>query len=302
MFSLKYDAAGAKTPIKKAVNFIKTCTKALVGHNNTTIYILNDRYLPSPRNFNLYGNNLYEKIISRNQNTYLEYIKLYSQFIKNFQSIPLAETDNPSEPFWSNSFFPPLDAISLYGFIASKKPAIYMEIGSGNSTKFARRAISDHNLDTKIISIDPYPRAEIDALCDEALRMRAETLPAKKFAALNNGDIIFIDNSHRSFQNSDATFFFTEILPNLKPGVIYGIHDIFLPHDYPESWATRFYNEQYLLMAYLLGGAAGDEILFPVAYMSERDEVKKAFQGEDEYWPPWGEHKLHGGAFWMVKA
>ena len=130
--------------------------------------------------------------------------------------------------------------------------------------------------------MDPYPRAEIDALYDEVLRVRAETLPVERFAARNSGDVLFIDNSHRSFQSSDVTFFFTEILPNLKSGVIYGMHGIFLPHDYPESWAMRFYNEQYLLMAYLLGGAGGDEILFPAAYMSGKEEVKAALLSKDE--------------------
>ncbi len=35
---------------------------------------------------------------------------------------------------------------------------------------------------------------------------------------------------------------------------MYGIHDIFLPNDYPTEWNNRFYSEQYLLMMYLLGG------------------------------------------------
>ena len=42
------------------------------------------------------------------------------------------------------------------------------------------------------------------------------------------------------------------------------MHDIILPCDYPEHWRDRFYNEQYLLLAYLLGGADGDEIVLPV--------------------------------------
>ena len=37
------------------------------------------------------------------------------------------------------------------------------------------------------------------------------------------------------------------------------MHDILLPFDYPAEWADRFFNEQYLLASYLLGGAAGDE-------------------------------------------
>ncbi len=32
------------------------------------------------------------------------------------------------------------------------------------------------------------------------------------------------------------------------------VHDIFLPDDYPPEWADRYYSEQYLLAAWLLGG------------------------------------------------
>ena len=40
-----------------------------------------------------------------------------------------------------------------------------MQIGSGNSTKIARKAINDQKLKTKITSIDPHPRIEIDLIC-----------------------------------------------------------------------------------------------------------------------------------------
>jgi hypothetical protein len=266
-------------------------------------HVYRDRYSPAPLDWgNMPSGNVYEKIISRDRDSYFEYVRNCSQFMKKFSAISVAKPDNATEPFWNNEFFSSFDSVVLYSLIAQRKPAAYMEVGSGNSTKFVRRAISDHGLDTKITSVDPYPRAEIDALCNEVLRVRAETLPVEKFAALNAGDVLFIDNSHRSFQNSDVTFFFTKILPNLKPGVIYGIHDIFLPHDYPAEWAMRFYNEQYLLMMYLLGGAGGDEILFPVAYMSNRKEVEKAMLGEHGAQAPWGDKALQGGAFWMIKA
>ena len=41
----------------------------------------------------------------------------------------------------------------------------------------------------------------------------------------------------------------------------------FLPRDYSAGWFSRFYNEQYLLMAYLLGGAGGDEIIMPAHFV-----------------------------------
>ncbi len=42
------------------------------------------------------------------------------------------------DPCWINGFMPDLDAIGLYSFIARYQPKSYVEIGSGNSTKFAR--------------------------------------------------------------------------------------------------------------------------------------------------------------------
>eukprot|EP00741_Cyanophora_paradoxa_P020625 tig00021281_g19908.t1 len=44
-----------------------------------------------------------------------------------------------------------------------------------------------------------------------------------------------------------------DVLPRLKPGVIIGFHDIFLPFHYPERWVRDhfFTNEQYVLQAFL---------------------------------------------------
>ena len=125
------------------------------------------------------------------------------------------------------------------------------------------------------------------------------------FADLTAEDILLIDNSHRSFPNSDVTVFFTEVLPILLAGITYAIHDIFLPMDYPEAWSVtqrRWYNEQYLLCAYLLGGAGGDRILFPNCFLGGKTEV---FEVCDSLW---GQQKLlegmqfGGGFFWMEKA
>ena len=92
-------------------------------------------------------------------------------FRDNFRRIAVKAPDDGSVPFWDNGWFPPLDAICLYGLVASPtNPRLYLEVGSGNSTKFVRRAIEDHKLRTKIISIDPQPRAVVDQLCDEVVR------------------------------------------------------------------------------------------------------------------------------------
>ena len=63
----------------------------------------------------------------------LELPELAEQISLNFQ--------DEKNPFWDNGWFPPLDALAIMGLIKKFKPKIYCEIGSGNSTKFARKAI-----------------------------------------------------------------------------------------------------------------------------------------------------------------
>jgi hypothetical protein len=114
--------------------------------------------------------------------------------------------------------------------------------------------------------------------------------------------MLFVDNSHRSFPNSDVTVFFAEALPALRPGTLWGMHDIFLPWDYPEHWRDRFYNEQYLLLAYLLGGADGDEIVLPVHWAASQPSL------HDILAPLWAHEDLfrnagtNGGCFWMRRG
>jgi hypothetical protein len=180
-----------------------------------------------------------------------------------FAAIP-AEGADDATPNWGNPWLPAGDAAVIYGLIASRRPRLYLEVGSGNSTKFARRAIVDHGLDTQIISIDPEPRADIDLLCSAVIRAPVEKLNLDKVAGwLQPSDVVFIDNSHRSFPNSDVTVCCLELTAALPDGVAYGFHDIFLPFDYPAAFVDRFYNEQYLLAMYLLGGADGDRIIAP---------------------------------------
>jgi hypothetical protein len=234
---------------------------------------------------------------------YAAFLKDLSTFAPFFERISV-NGDGRSDltPRWVNGWFPGMDAMTLYGTLALQDPRWYVEIGSGNSTMFARQAIRDHGLRTSIISIDPFPRADIDSICDTVIRQPCEDVAAEFFDSLSGEDVLFVDNSHRSFQNSDVTVFFTEILPNLPLGITYGLHDIFLPWDYPQEWKHRFYNEQYLMAAYLLGGANGDEIISPNAFLSLRspdllNPLAAIFAS-----PKLKGIEKVGGAFWMRRA
>jgi hypothetical protein len=187
------------------------------------------------------------------------------------------EAKEAIRPFFDNYFFSGIDAFALYGIIRKFQPQKFIEIGSGHSTKFAFQAIKDQNLNTEIISIDPYPRTEIDQLCTKIIREPIENTDLSVFQTLKENDIIFIDSSHYTLQNSDVTVIFMEILPYLKPGVIVHIHDIYLPWDYPQEWVERNYSEQYLLAMMLLSKQSDYTILFPNHYLSQNKAFKDVF-------------------------
>jgi hypothetical protein len=171
----------------------------------------------------------------------------------------------PGLPNWMNSFLTPVDMTTLYGVIRETRPARYIEIGSGMSTRVAHAAKTDGRLTTEIISIDPWPRLEVEVLCDRAIRARLEDHTAKLLALARPGDVVFFDGSHRAFPGSDVTAFFLDVLPALPCGCLIHIHDIYLPDDYPSELLRRLWSEQYMLAAWLLGGSAGAEIVLPCA-------------------------------------
>ena len=187
-------------------------------------------------------------------------------------SLELIQRYRPDTPEWVSEWLPALDGAAIYAFIRSRSPSRYVEIGSGFSTRFAARAKSDGELATEIVSIDPRPRAEVDDLCDRVVRIPLEAADTRIFGELSEGDVLFFDGTHRTFMNSDATVFFLEVLPSLPAGVLVGVHDVFLPYDYPEDFADRYYSEQYLLAAHLLAGNPALEPVLPAFYVSRNEE------------------------------
>ncbi len=204
------------------------------------------------------------------------------------------------EPYWRNEWLPALDAAALYSFVASRKPKQFVEIGSGHSTRFAARARDDHGLHTRITSIDPRPRVDIATCSDVTISQPLESTDLAVFDSLEPGDVVFLDGTHRVFQNSDATVFFTEVLPRLRRDVIVGVHDVFLPDDYPRRWRRRYYSEQYLLAAWLLAGSHLD-VLFPAWFACHDEALLRSLAPLRTCAPvaaAWGD----GGSFWFSIA
>ena len=200
-------------------------------------------------------------------------------------------------PYWDNLWLGGMDATSLAYFLTTRNPARYVEIGSGMSTRWARQTIRAHGLRTEIVSIDPMPRSEVADLCDVQMRVPLELADLSVFGELEAGDVVFMDGSHRVFQNSDAVVFILDVLPRLAAGVLVAVHDVLLPSDYPPAWTRRHYSEQYLLAAYLLGGAEV-QIELPCYFAGTDSELAASWEAAWtaaglEAVAPWGQ------AFWM---
>jgi len=227
---------------------------------------------------------LVEKRILEDESSIDSWLEACASFIDpaEFAEIKHERSDDRT-PYWGNGYFAGADTPVLVGMLRGFNPRRYVEIGSGNSTKFARWAIDKWGLQTKVTCIDPAPRASVRAIADEFIEESLLDVENGMFESLQRDDILFHDGSHLVFNGADTTKLFLEILPLIKPGVVVHIHDVCLPWEYVSSFDNRGYNEQYLLAALLLFGA-GWEVLAPVWYLYRT-----------------GRFEHEGTSFWMRK-
>ena len=238
------------------------------------------------------------EILNQRRSDISALLRRFSQCSGGLDLVPLEGDPDKEMPFWRNGGFENLDAAALVGMLVSNAPVRYMEIGSGNSTKFARHAIQHAHLSTSIVSLDPNPRGMVDALCDKIVRKRLEDCDLSLFDELEAGDILFLDGSHRVFTNSDVTVFFLELLPRLRPGVLIHVHDILLPWDYLPEWSKRMWSEQYILAAMMLCPQPLFKVLLPNWFACCDPELGVQVKSWLE---PFG-CVAKGGSFWMEKV
>ncbi|SRR6266478_3438184 len=166
---------------------------------------------------------------------------------------------SPHEFHLHNGSFESGDAEYLYQLIRLKKPRRVFEVGSGNSTLIARRAIlrnreEPSGSDCKHLCIEPFEAPWLESAGVITVRKRLEEVDRALFLELQENDLLFIDSSHIIRPQGDVLTEYLEILPSLRPGVIVHVHDVFSPRDYPAEWVIQrmwLWNEQYLLEAFL---------------------------------------------------
>lgn len=207
-----------------------------------------------------------ETLLHEHEPDFAAFLGGMTRFAGDFAAIG---KEPPPHPRWTQDWFPRLDAAVAYALVRLEQPRRIVEVGSGHSTRFLARAVSDGALACSIAAIDPAPRAGLDRLeAIEPLRTTVQNAGMAPFQALASGDVLFVDSSHILMPGTDVDHLLNRVLPALPAGVLVHIHDIFLPDDYPAQWAWRGYNEQLGLAAALLGGAF--EPIFASHYVATR--------------------------------
>jgi hypothetical protein len=212
-----------------------------------------------------------------------ELSKYYGEYERILDS---GEFDDSGQYGW-------LDAALYYCMIRNFKPKHIIEVGAGASTKLASLAACKNGA-VDLESIDPFASENLSEI-SKLIKKPVQEIPISQFKALQRNDILFIDSTHVCKIGSDVNYLFLDVLPNLNPGVLIHIHDIALPLEFPENWVIglhRFWNEQYLLHAFLIGNC-DFEVLFGIQYMLlyHRDVMVKLY----------GLKRLGGLSFWIRK-
>jgi hypothetical protein len=240
-------------------------------------------------------------LLSASTERYRAELQSISPYFEDLATFAL-RAEQSHEPSWIHPWLIGWDTASLYAYVRNRRPARYVEVGSGQSTKVVARARRDGDTATEIVSIDPRPRSEIDGLCDRVLRTSLEQADlADAFGGLRAGDVVFFDGSHRVFPNSDCTVFFLDVLPSLPRGVLVGIHDIYLPDDYPQGFFEMWWSEQYILAAVLLAGGPRLDIVLPTFYASGQPELAALLDPLFRR-PELAEVNPRGSVFWIEIA
>ena len=244
-----------------------------------------------------------QALFARFESDYVEILSRLREVapqLGTLQQLQRPEEFSP-EVIWNDGEMNGLDLALLYLLLRDYRPARYVEIGSGNSTLLALKAIADFGLETELIAIDPAPRRPLGGLPVKTIHQPLEALVSLAlFQDLRPGDIVFFDGTHRAFMSSDVTVFMLDVLPMLAPGVLVHFHDVALPYDYDRYFMLRYWNEQYMLATYLLAAPEKIKVIFPTQYVCRHASMSKLLD------PPLIDginprYSRQGWSFWFTK-
>lgn len=229
----------------------------------------------------------------------LEVAREISAYVRELADVPDNRPGDSPVYHWNNNFWNNADALVQYGLVRSRQPKQVIEIGCGWSSLLLAKALDKNERPCAVVQIEPYPNPEIfkqlpsNFVHHECIVQRA---PMEIFDKLEAEDILFYDGSHCAKVAGDVNWFFFRVLPRLKSGVLIHLHDIFLPHEYPEEWIFRrgqTWNEQYVLQAFLMNNKDYRIVIANRYLFIHRERDLDALYR--------GIQPSHGVSFWMQK-
>jgi predicted O-methyltransferase YrrM len=205
-------------------------------------------------------------------------LELLNELKTYYASLPYsfddAKTDSSSNRYKvKDAFYRNSDAIFLYCMMRHFKPGRIVEIGSGHSSALM---LDTNELspgqETEFVFIEPFPEERLNQVLGESRKSNVQVLKQfvqdvspEVFTALGKDDFLFVDSSHVSKTGSDLNYIFFEVLPSLSKGTLIHFHDIFFPFEMPKPWIMGrkwFWNENYILRAFLMNNADYEIVLF----------------------------------------
>ncbi|HTY19382.1 MAG TPA: class I SAM-dependent methyltransferase [Myxococcota bacterium] len=230
--------------------------------------------------------------------------KVCPLYAGEYAAFPDGPTGVPGQFHFANGAFERVDAEMLHLMVRHHRPARMIEVGSGYSTLVSAAACERNARDghpCRFVAIEPQPNdlfLRPIAGLQELLRATLQEVGTAPFEELGEGDILFIDSSHVLKTGSDVQLLYLEVLPRLRPGVVVHVHDVFLPGEYPADWIRNehvFWNEQYLLQAFLAFNSAFEVLLAASFLHLEHPDVLV------EVFPGYSPRKHRPGSFWMQR-
>lgn len=220
-------------------------------------------------------------------------------FVGELKNVP-DDAEEPGQFCWNNNMWNSADAVVQYGLLRSRQPKRYLEIGCGWSSMLMRDALKLNQKKTEVTLIEPYPNETLFPHLPSDWTIHSQMLQkadSKIFEQLEAGDILFYDGSHCAKMGSDVNYFFFNVLPQVKQGVIIHIHDLFFPLGYPKDWILnrgQTWNEQFVLQAFLMHNTAYKTLIANTYLAHYKPDFLKGLYGSN--FPYWG------ASYWMEKV
>lgn len=283
----------------------KACAKALPWLQRRGVSVVPNHYYQPVPDLNRLSESVWDEQselvgLEMHEQDQLELVREFAHdYRAEYEALPRAQTEDPTQFHLYNGTFEAVDAEVLYCMIRRTDPRRVVEIGAGNSTLLTAQALRVNaelsgKASAQLTVIEPFPPAWLRRSLGPNTRLISEPVQAvsmRVFEELERNDVLFIDSSHVLKIGSDVWFELLQVVPRLRPGVLVHFHDVFWPAEYPRGWVHEqlwFWNEQYALQAFLAFNETF-EVVWAGSFMHLRhaDTLCKQFASYDQHtaWP-----------------